>query len=249
MALGLVANAAETYNGDAYAVDGGRLIYHESHYLFEADGAQQRVVLYRCPDGRPFARKNVSEDGNAEAPDFNLEDARLGYSEGVRGHGDAREVFVRLSADKPEQSVALKVPSDSVIDAGFDAYVHRHWAELTANETLRFSFLVPSKSSFYSFKLASVPDASNDRNLTLRLALGAWWAFVLPHIDVVYERSSRRLLSFEGITNIRDAALKNISAHVVFPLAPVPADTETIDAALKVPLSADCAVMVPATAK
>jgi hypothetical protein len=249
LAFGVLANAAETYNGDAYSLDGGRLLYRESHYLFEADGVQQRLVLYRCPDGRPFARKHVNESGNAEAPDFDLQDARIGYQEGVRGHGDSREVFVQLSADKPEQSGPLHVPGDSVIDAGFDAYVHRHWNELAARDTLRFSFLVPSKSSFYMFKLGSVPEASDNRKLTLRLALGAWWAFVLPHIDVEYDRSTRRLLSYAGLTNIRDGALKNISAHVVFPLPPAPVDAAAIDMALTVPLSNSCDVMVPVPAK
>ena len=40
----------------------------------------------------------------------------------------------------------------------------------------------------------------------IRLALGSWWAFLLPHIDVVYSNDDRTLLRFVGLTNVRDTA-------------------------------------------
>ena len=81
------ALAAETWTGAAYLADGGALAYRETHYRFGAE----RLVVYACPDGRPFARKTILENGIAQAPDFSLRDARWGYREGVRGSGETRE--------------------------------------------------------------------------------------------------------------------------------------------------------------
>ena len=73
------------------ASDSGALLYREAHYVEPAPRAG-RLVVYRCPDGRPFARKRV--EGGGAAPDFLMEDGRDGYREGVRSNGRAREAFV-----------------------------------------------------------------------------------------------------------------------------------------------------------
>src|SRR5215469_15348501 len=182
--------AAETWTGDAYLVDSSTLAYHETHYLL----GDERLVVYSCLDGRPFARKTMRAGRDVQAPDFSMRDARWGYREGVRGADGAREVFVQRAPDQAEKSAPLDLPADGVIDAGFDAYVHRHWDALAHGDKLRFAFLVPSKRTFYGFDLGRVDAASDAAHLTLRLSLGAWYAFLAPHIDVTYDRHTQRLL-------------------------------------------------------
>src|ERR1700676_5492548 len=96
--------AAEISAGDAYDLKSGVLLFREAHYSYTAGGVAQQLVLYRCPDGRPFARKLSLDDGDAQAPDFDLVDARLNYHEGVRRLADRREVYVKRTADMPEQA-------------------------------------------------------------------------------------------------------------------------------------------------
>ncbi|TWQ62469.1 hypothetical protein FQJ92_23340, partial [Xanthomonas vasicola] len=54
--LPLSAAAVTRVDGDAFDGDSGALRYRESHWLLDDGG---RLVLYRCPDGRAFARKQV----------------------------------------------------------------------------------------------------------------------------------------------------------------------------------------------
>jgi hypothetical protein len=233
--------AAETWTGDAYDLGSGALRYRESHYLSANDGAQHRVVLYSCPDGRPFARKQIRDDGDPQAPDFDMLDARLGYREGVRRNSGKRDVYVQRTPDLSEKTEPLNLPNDGVIDAGFDAYVHKHWDALARGGSLSLPFLVPSKRMFYTFKLAKVENASNAATLSLRLSLGAWYAFLAPHIDVTYDRNTQRLLRFEGMSNIRDEALKNYNVRIEFPKAPATLTADQLAAALAVPLVTVCA--------
>lgn len=231
------APAAETWTGIAYLAEDGTPAYREIHYLL----GDERFVVYTCPDGQPFARKTIREGADAQAPDFSMLDARWGYREGVRGSGESREAFVQRTPEQAEKSAPLDLPPDGVIDAGFDAYVHGHWDALARGYTLRFKFLVPSKRTFYAFDLSRVDAASDATHLTLRLALGAWYAFLAPHIDVTYDRSTRRLLRFAGMSNIRDAQLKNLDVRIEFPQAPVAATTEQVAAARNEPLTRSCA--------
>lgn len=241
------AAAVETYKGDAYNLTTDELLYRETHYLTGTPGSRERIVLYRCPvDSRPFARKLVHDDGDAQAPDFEMVDARLGYREGVRRKGDGREVYVRRATDKPEESDALPKREDSAIDAGFDIFVQRHWDALVGGQSVSFPFLVPSRRAYYDFKVSKVENATALPNtVTIRLALGAWYAFLLPHIDVTYDRTTRRLSSYQGISNIRNGDGKNYVARMEYPALAYRSDApqSEFDAALTAPLTDSCAVV------
>ena len=121
--------AAEISAGDAYDLKSGALLFREMHYRYTAKDMPQQLVLYQCPDGRPFARKLSHEDGDAQAPDFDLIDARLNYHEGVRRRADRREVYVQRSESLPELVDPLAVPVDGVIDHG-SRLPHARWADL-----------------------------------------------------------------------------------------------------------------------
>ena len=104
----------------AYARKGDTVLYRESHWRYRQEGVARRLVLYRCPDGRAFARKTVVERPAAQAPDFDFEDARDGYREGVRTGPGGRVVYVRDVGDARPKERTLSTPPGAVIDAGFD---------------------------------------------------------------------------------------------------------------------------------
>jgi hypothetical protein len=239
--------AIETYAGDAYDLTSGELLYRETHYLSGSGDSRERVVLYRCAeDGRPFARKVLHDDGEPQSPNFDMVDARLGYREGVRRDGDGRVVYVQRGPDKPEQAEVLPKRDDSAIDAGFDIFVQRHWDVLVSGKTVSFPFLVPSRRTYYDFKVSKLENATSPANtLTIRLALGAWYAFLLPHIDVTYDRTTRRLLSYQGLSNIRKGDGKNYVARMEYPAIGHHTDVaqNEFDAALAAPLTDSCAVV------
>lgn len=203
------ALAIEHYEGLAYEKKNGKLLYRESHWL--QDG--QRVVLYRCPDGRPFARKKVL--GASAAPDFELVDARDGYREGVRTRAGVREVYSRDAAGVAEKSKVLPYTGNQVIDAGFDAYVRQQWDALASPDKQRIAFLVPSRLQDMDFKLS--PLAGNATSRRYGLALDAWYGGIVPSLTVTYATTDRRLLRFEGIGNIRTAAGKYPTVRIEFP--------------------------------
>ena len=86
-----------SYDGTAVEPEDGSVLYRESHYVaMQGSRVLERLVLYRCADGTPFARKRVADSPRLPwLPEFELTDARLGYVEGASASGDAVQVFVR----------------------------------------------------------------------------------------------------------------------------------------------------------
>lgn len=237
----VVAPAAERISGDAYSLSGNDLLYHETQYVY--DGGSERLVLYRCPaGGGTFARKHVRDRSDAQTPDFELVDARLGYREGAREHGAQREVYVKRSETRPLQSNLIEVPPDAVIDAGFDTFAQRHWDELVRGDTLRFTYLVPSRRTFYDFKLDRVDADPAARTMRLRLSLGTWLSFLLPHVDIEYDLRSREVLRYEGLSNIRGVDGKNFKVRAIYPRIAngLAVPQSEVDAALAEPLVSSC---------
>lgn len=236
------AAAAERASGDAYSSANDTLLYHETHYRF--DGGSERLVLYRCPDGRPFARKHVRETANAQAPDFDLVDAHLGYREGVRERNGQREVYVQRRPSQPEQSDRLRVPTDGVIDIGLEAFARSHWDALVRGESLSVQYLVPSRRKFFTFNVDRIADAPGaaPKTMTLRLSISSWFSFLLPHIDIVYDIATRSIVRYEGLSSIRDDNGKNYRIRSVYPAlaAAVPVDDDEVSAALVAPLVSSC---------
>ena len=219
------AQTVQRQEGRAYAANGDTLLYRETHWLQGSRQAQSRLVLYRCADGRPFARKWMTPQGSPQTPDFSLEDGRDGYQEGVRGDGAGRSVYVRDSADAAPVSRTLDVPAGAVVDAGFDAAVRRHWAELLQGRAVAFQFLLPSRQRLVPLKLQRTGALTwkGQPAQQLQMKLDAWFGFAVPAVTLVYASADQRLLQFSGTGNVRDHNGRYPQVRVEFPTPPMAA--------------------------
>lgn len=144
---------AEHYLGVAYAPDNGKVLYTEEHWVTRDPQGENRVVLYRCPGGQPFARKKVYGGVDDAAPDFDFYDGRDGYREGVNGRSGERRVYVQQSRNALRRSAPIQSPPHAVIDAGFDAYLRDHWDALGRGKDANIAFLVPSRLAYINLKI------------------------------------------------------------------------------------------------
>lgn len=217
-------------------------LYQEQHWL-RMDGARpsERLVVYRCPDGTAFARKRIDYRASLVAPEFRLIDVRSGYQEGLRRlAGGGTSLWVRTGMSAAERSAAVD-NANLVADAGFDTFIDRHWQMLVAGRGVALAFALPSRLQSLDFRVARVGQTQLDGEPAwiFRLRLGGWLGWIAPHIDVVYGQRSRRLLRFEGLSNLRDDRGETpLLARIDFPL-PARIDSEARwQEALAEPLSA-----------
>ncbi len=218
-----------TYRGVATELSTRQPLYSEEHFLRYRDGQiAQRVVLYQCADGRPFARKQV-EYVDRFAPDFDTIDVSRGLHEGLRSRSGQREVFYRETTADTEVTKRLPAVTGLVADAGFDEFVRGHWDALMSGQSLELDFLVPSRLGVHEFRVSHLRAAVTDGipAQVFRLRLSGLLGFVLPAIEVLYSDSQRTLLRYEGLSNLQDADGNQYKARIVFP----PKDRLTSDVA------------------
>lgn len=243
------AGPVERYDGLAYARDGAGLLYRETHWRYVEQGVGQRLVLYRCPGGEAFARKRVIDGAQAAAPDFDFNDGRDGYREGVRSRGGGREVYVQDDARAPLRTQALKLPRDAVIDAGFDVMVRARWDTLSQGRAVAIPFLLPSRFEFLDLQLAAAKPVRMDGRSArrLRMSLDRWYGFAIPAIELTYADADRRLLEFRGIGSIRDRRGRPLDVRIAFSAEAIARDATRaeVERAAAMPLVRSCGAGSP----
>lgn len=227
------------YSGDARAPDDGRLLYTEQHLQrFDGTGLRERWVIYRCPDGAAFARKRIDYAASRVSPAFVLEDGRDGYREGLRWRDGEAELFARADAGAPERATRLAAGGGLVADAGFDEFVRREWDRLLAGEAVMLRFAIPVRGQALGFRVRHQGRTDIDGRAAelFRLRLGGVLGWIAPHIDVAYDRDQRRLLRYQGLSNLRDGNGDQWVARIDFPAPPIRVDATTAERARDEPL-------------
>jgi hypothetical protein len=228
------------YFGVAASQRSGQLLYGESHVLVYREGRlAERVVLYTCPDGTPFARKIATYE-DPLAPNFMFEDRTNGVREGVRA-GAPRSLFFRGVDGTPERSAPLPVVPGLVIDSGFDEFIRTYWDALMTAGSLPLQFLVPSRFETLGFQVRHVRSGSEDGVATevFRLNWQGILGWVAPSIDVSYSEREHVLLRYAGMSDLRDKSGENLRADITFRLHDrKPSDAGAAAAALRAPLLA-----------
>ncbi|MDQ3206933.1 MAG: hypothetical protein M3Q40_10625 [Pseudomonadota bacterium] len=229
--------ALHAVQGEARDPASGNLLYREHHLVRSAAaGPLERLVVYRCPDGRAFARKRVDYRQSAYAPDFELQDARRGYREGLRRQGGQLLVWSD-GAPRP-----MKPPSGAelVADAGFDEFLRAGWSQLEAGEARPMAFVVPTLGRSVAFDIVPLGSDTIGGQLVsrFRLKVDGMLGLVAPTVEVAYSASDRGLRRFTGLTNQRDDRGRPLRARIDFAHPQRPAPDSSWSNALAVPLTA-----------
>ena len=111
---------------------------------------------------------------------------------------------------------------------------------MVSGQSVPLRFAVPSRLQTLGFKVDRQRSVTlgKEQAETFRLKLGGLLGWVAPHIDVAYGRDSRRLLRFEGLSNLRsDDGRSQLVARIEFPAPAVAAAEGQWRAADSQPLS------------
>jgi hypothetical protein len=239
-----VPAADSSFTGYARSLDGGELLYVESHAVSGGGTAgETRVVLYRCGrEAAPFARKELDYGSDRVAPAFAFEDARSGFAEGLTRDARGLQVFERAGANAQRRSGMLSRAGALVADAGFDEFVRTRWESLETGASADVPFLVPSRLDRVNFKVRKVAEATieGEPAEVFRLSVAGPLGWFLSAIDVSYRKRDRRLMRYRGITDIRDRSGDLIEAQIDFPAADQRAGAVNLPALRALPLVSRC---------
>ncbi|MDA0337672.1 MAG: hypothetical protein O2782_21105 [bacterium] len=203
-----------TYQARVFEQTSGVLLYVEHHHEDFCAGVQRHSqVIYVGPDGDTLATKTL--DFSRIQPDVVLDDRRTGYREGAVVRGDSIDMFRRFESGAEELRASIRPERLAAINVGVDHAVRVYWDLLEAGSQVEFDFAVPERLRCFHFRLRRLDESG--QQLRLRIEPANWWLrWVVSRIDLTYDVTRRRLLWYEGITDMRDERGRRYRARIEF---------------------------------
>jgi hypothetical protein len=196
------------FTAEAYDLYSAKFLYTENHTQVWNQGKHiSSELIYKDRENHVFAKKQVDYSSNPMIPDFSLEDYRTGYYESLK-----KSDKVALLKFRPNQKTALKdstVPLKpiSVAEGGFHYFIQSHFETLMQGKAQHADFIIPNAlGNFKCFVIKVKESEINSRPVvTFRMTLSNWfYRIFVDDIHVTYDVQSRRLIYYEGISNIED---------------------------------------------
>lgn len=183
----------------------GRFIYAERHtLLLDSDTLISSFTEYNDPLGKKLGFMKTDYTQSLFAPDFVFKDERTRTLQGLRRSGRGIEAFGQGPDGKSR--VATLYPSGTkplVAGPGLFQFVARNLPRIINQGVIHFHYLIPGKLEIYDF-LIKVRHHDTLR-AEFEVRLDSWWlGFFTPRLRLVYDVPHRRLLSFEGLSGLRD---------------------------------------------
>lgn len=208
------------YHGRAVDLKTGRYLYSDNHKEFFKNGKHLfSDIEYKDGEGKIFATKHIEFDQNPSLPTFETLDSRDGYTEGAEVNGKTVRLYYRRKKEDNLEEKTYTPKTPAVMDGGFDYFVRLNWDSLMKGDRLQFHFVTPVQLDDYSFAVEKIEDTQwkNRSAVSLRLEVDN---IVLKRIVdpfyLVYDKSSKRLLQFEGLSNINDSKGKSLKVKITY---------------------------------
>ncbi len=200
--------------GKAFFKD--RLIYTEKHF-YELDdlGLYKKLTTeYYDNSNKVFAKISSNFEKNKVIPDYIFEDFRFLFKESVIFDESKNKVFIDKVTLGKSQKTELRVNPNAILSQGFHNFILTNFEKIILGK-LEVSIVVTSKSDQYRFYVET-EKAQNNRIKINITPVNFFLKAVMSPIKLEYEISSKRLLSFQGLTNIDNEKGDSQSAIITY---------------------------------
>jgi hypothetical protein len=204
----LWALSEEKFEGRALRGD-GQFAYIEKH-VQQFDDAGNIVasrIDFFDEEQNLFAFAQFTYGGRPYAPNFTYVNYRRKKEErGVMLPSGALKLTIFNAAHKDGSVKEIAKEEGMVIGEGLYFFMRDQLGVLQEGDVAAIHYLIPSRMQFVRLqvKAESESESTPDR-IKLVLAFPSFWVrLIAGSITLVYDRKTRRLLSYDGFTNIRD---------------------------------------------
>ena len=216
--LGASAEVVDRFTGVARGTDGAVLYREEHEVRRDGDRLVAARTVYRDAADRTIAILRTDFASDPHAPSYLFEDLRGGAIEAVRRAG------AELELRAGDRARRIPPPTDParvlVAGQGLDRLVRARLAELARGTRLEVAYAIPARLDTYDMRVRAL-GVSAGPTVRLRAEFSSWVLRLLaPHLDVDYDRDTRRLLRYRGPSNLSFDGGENPVVEITYAYPP-----------------------------
>jgi hypothetical protein len=212
----------ESFSSEARLSRSGEIFYTERHEeKYSKDGRiLEGKTIYRSADGQPMAELLSDYRQSVSLPSYQFVDFRTGYSDGISRLGE-NEILIQVTESRMAQTKArmTEEQDDFVAGQGFHHLILKSLEQFADGESKSVQLIIPARLEFYSFRIRPLGKPEGNR-LSLALESKNWFIRLFaPSIRLVYDTQQKRLLEYEGPSNLKDKSGSNPAVRIVYSYA------------------------------
>ncbi len=201
------ATASVKLYGKAYDLKKTKVLYHEVHEVTVGDNGFNQKVETRYLDSslKEFATLKSTFKDNLFVPDSELKDIRLKRTEKLILDGKKANIQVITEGQK-DQAKTIQIDSSSVAGQGFNNFLLKYFDDLAAGKSQKVAIVVIPLLDFFKFTASRV-GALSEKEETVEFKIQIASVFLKAFADpiyVKYDKKTRNLLEFRGLSNLSD---------------------------------------------
>ena len=192
----------------------GELVYKEKHSVTrEGDRVITSLTEYINPAGQVIATMESDYSQNISMPTYVFEDHLRGYREGLRKENGNYIIFKQSRGSK-EETGAVTNTEDVFSCQGWHYYLVNNLAALE-KENVALNLILPSELKALPFEIQKVRSTGDRVEAVLKF--NHWlFRYFAPTLRLVYDRKSKKLVEYTGISNILDSKGDRQDVKIVY---------------------------------
>lgn len=202
--------------------DRGEIAYVEEHRMIYEDGRPHRnETRYLDANGQEIAVLNSSFATHPYVPDYSFQDRRFGRQDGTFVDGAWIKIYGRSDQDAPIQQDMVRLEEGMVTGQGLHIYLRDHLESLSRGDAVKqVRFLVPLEGRDFVFRIRRSDESGESGTVAFNIEADSWFLRLFaPKLEVRYDLETRRLLSYQGASNLLDAdrEMQNVTITYRYP--------------------------------
>lgn len=212
--FGAEANG-ETFVGKAVNSQ-GILEYVEYHTVkYENDKVSESQTIYYDANNNKIGELISEYSFGPQFGSYDFRDIRAQHQDGAKVAVDGIRLYRKQSREADIEKTYLTKEEDQIVGQGFHQFIVQNLEQIARGEVFQIQLVLPSRLDQYEFRIRK--RKINGDTLYIRLEIDNWLLRMFaPHVDAEYDLKTRRLLRYEGISNLEDAAGKHRKVTITY---------------------------------
>lgn len=207
---------SETQVFEAAAKHDGQLVYIERHTAEYEDGMiNKSSTEYLDPDGAVIGSMTSDYTKNLSAPEYSFHDFRHKHFYGLRWGKNKLEVFSRegQNAQIAVRKVSIKKDINQISGGGLIYFLGANLDKIILGKVCEFQYIIPGRLEAFDFYVNTI--AHNKEVIELEVKMQSWpMRFFGPRIRLVYDAQKKRIIFYEGVSNLRTEGGKMMNVDI-----------------------------------
>ena len=211
---GATPTTVKILKANAYKDNTSLLVYKEIHTLnFLQNNIHTSKTEYYNQKNDNFAEMISDYSQNTKVPTYIFKDFRTDYTEGIKVIGKKYFMFRKIK-NSQEEIKEIQLKESYFAGQAWHYYIIKNLNKVDFNN-FTMKLILPGRLDVYSFQFKKT---SHEKNiLKIKLEFKSWFLRLFAsHFNLSYDTENKKILSFNGISNIQDNNGKTQNVTIIY---------------------------------